>query len=421
MKLLNKLLPVFFLLPMFSPAQSNYRAGYVVTTAGDTVRGFIDYRNWDSNPSAILFKSALNDPRGKKLTPSDISLFTVPGYITYKRFVCSVSLDETNTAHIGSARDTSYKIDTVFLKVLEQGKRLALYAYADQIKTRFYIGEYPDYVPVELIYRLYNNSGISTDENTYLKQLFALAAKYNALDDDLNRDFGGASYTAVDIFAIVGKINGISKDEIKKTYAAHSRFNLFISGAVNISNTTSDVGSSYSAGGGVPYTSYLPAASVGVSFMPNANVGRVALRVGLSVAQTQFRAMYQLKVSPFIPVKATFDQLALSVTPEVIYYLYNAENFKIYGGVGLVITGFSYSNARFGGQNPAVPDGNIGSTEPFYFNSSDGALKLQAGVQLAKKFEIFANYFTSTATTKGGYWKLSTQNSQIGVLFLIGK
>ncbi|GAC1306904.1 MAG: hypothetical protein NVSMB24_17900 [Mucilaginibacter sp.] len=427
MKHFYVLLLGIILSPSFLLAQSNYKPGYVVTLKGDTVRGFIDYRNWDSNPSAISFRSTPDDRGKQKFTVSNIRLFSISGFVTYKRFVCSVSLDETNTAHLNTARDSSYKIDTVFLKVLQQGKYLALYAYADQIKMRFYVGEYPDYIPTELVYRLYYDSGAVTDnrgrtvnENTYLKQLFALATKYNALDDDLNRDFQGANYLSTDILDIVSKINGITKKELKKN-SEQSKFNFFINAAVNISNTTSGAGSSYTLGGGIPYTSYKPAASLGINFVPNSYLGKVEFRFGISVAQTEFNPMYQLKVSPYVPVRATFDQVGFSAIPEIICNFYNAENFKFYGGVGFLITHFSYSNAHFGSQNPAVSDGNIGSTEPYLFNTMDDSFKFQAGIQFRKKFEIFANYATSTATTKGGYWQLNTSNSQIGILYLIGK
>lgn len=422
-----KVLFIALLLPLFSIAQSNYKPGYVVTSKGDTVRGFIDYRNWDSNPSAISFKSALND-RGKQVfTTGNIKLFSISGFVTYKKFICSVSMDETNTAHPNTSRDTSYKIDTVFLKVLQQGKHLALYSYADQIKTRFYVGEYPDYTPTELIYRLYYDPGAvtdrrgrSVDENTYLKQLFALANKYNALDDDLNRHFQSSNYLSPDMLYIVSKINGITKTELKKN-SEQSKFNFFISAAVNIANTTSQ-GTSYTAGGGVPsYTSYLPAGSLGINFLPNATTGKVEFRLGVTIAQGRFNTMYQLKVSPYVPVRATFDQLGSSIVADIIYNFYNAENFKFYAGVGLIFTHFSYSNAYFGSQNPAVSDNNIGSTEPFLFNPTDNSFKFQIGAQFAKKLEIFANYATSTATTKGGYWGLNTSNSQIGILYLIGK
>ena len=64
MKHFNKLLLSLFLLPFFSVAQSNYKPGYVVTSKGDTIHGFIDLQAWDSNPTAISFKPAMVQPLG---------------------------------------------------------------------------------------------------------------------------------------------------------------------------------------------------------------------------------------------------------------------------------------------------------------------------------------------------------------------
>src|SRR6185503_6080574 len=195
MKCSFKLFLLVFLLPFFSLAQSDYKPGYVVTLKGDTIRGLIDLRNWDSNPTDISFKSS--DAAGvQKFTINDIKLFNIPDFVVYRRFVVRISLDETNTLHLVTGRDTSYKTDAVFLRELQRGKNIALYGYGDQSKKRYDVGEYPDYIPTELVYRLYlddgavsDNHGRSVNENTFLKQLFALAAKYNALDDELTHEF----------------------------------------------------------------------------------------------------------------------------------------------------------------------------------------------------------------------------------------
>ncbi|MDP9048926.1 MAG: hypothetical protein M3N14_12380, partial [Bacteroidota bacterium] len=110
---------VFFLIPFLSIAQSNYKPGYVITSKGDTLRGFINYQNWDSNPTAIAFKSAQGDRNRQTFTVNDISLFTVTGFVTFKKFVGSVSLDETNTTHLVTGKDTSSKIEAVFLRILQ--------------------------------------------------------------------------------------------------------------------------------------------------------------------------------------------------------------------------------------------------------------------------------------------------------------
>ncbi|HEY8780927.1 MAG TPA: hypothetical protein VIM16_04865 [Mucilaginibacter sp.] len=429
MKHFYKLLFALFLLPLFTMAQSHYKAGYVVTLKGDTLHGFIDFQEWDSNPTAISFKSVVSDPAPQRFTTSNISFFNVDGLATNKKYVCSISMDVTNTGYIGEGRDTSFKIDTVFLQILQKGRNLALYSYRDNVKTRFYIGETPGYIPTELTYRLYfdrdatNIPGNTVNENTYQKQLFALAIKYNALDDKLTAMLENSftSYNKDDLLAIVSRINNISKAEFEKKYTEHSKFNFYVSAALNISRTSSSSVSSYTAGGGRAYTSYLPAVSFGINVTPNPNAGKVELRGEISFAESQFNSSYQLTVSPYTAVKATYDQLGVSIAPQIIYNFYNAENFKIYAGAGVAFIHFIYSNSFFGSQNPNVSDNGVGETDPYNFEANDTSFLLTAGAKFNKKFAIFAKYFSPMPTTNSGYFQFNTTNEQIGIIYLLGK
>ena len=221
---------IFFLVPLATFAQSNYRAGYVINMKGDTIRGFIDYQSWDSNPKVISFKSAISDSKPVKYSVEDISFFSIENFSSYQKCSCSITMDETNTTRLGTGRDTSYRTDIVFLKILQKGRNAALYEYADNLKKRFYIAEAPAYMPAELIYRTYydysaisDNHGRNVNENTYLKQLFALANKYNVLDDRLSKTFETAGYNKDDLMEIVSKINNISKADYQNKHEAHTK------------------------------------------------------------------------------------------------------------------------------------------------------------------------------------------------------
>jgi len=426
MKPLFTLLSAIFLLPLFACAQSNYQPGYVVSLKGDTLQGFIDLQGWDSNPSAIPFKSAVTDHDKKTFTTNDISLFNINGYATYKKYTCSISLDITDPSHIIEGRDTSSKVETVFLQVLQQGKNLALYAYADNIKKRFYVGESPGYAPTELIYRRYfdaaakNAAGRTVEENGYLKQLFALAIKYNALDDKLTSKLENnfTTYSKGDLIDIVSRINNISKAEFDKKYTEHAKTSFYLSGGVNISSSYSDSQSSYSIGGGKSSTSSLPAFALGVNIIPNPVAGRAELRLDLSVNATQFNSSYQLKVSPYSGAKTSYDQLGVFLTPQALYNIYNQANFKFYVGFGIALTYFTYSNPSFSSQ----PAGNaLFPVEPFYFNKLDNAFLFKAGFKIQKNWEIYFDYYTATASTKGGYFAISNQNKQIGLSYFFGR
>jgi len=419
MKLLYKLSILLFLLPVISAAQSNYKAGYVVTLNGDTVKGFIDYQAWDSNPTDIYFKTSIADHDRKTYGMSTISFFSIDRVAAYKKYTVNISTDITNPAQVGEGRDTSSRTSEVFLKVLQVGKNLTLYSYADNIKRRFYVGEAPDYTPTELVYRLYYDNSRTVNENTYQKQLFALANKYNAVDDKLNRAFQDANYNDVDLLGIVSRINNVSKAEVAKNYSAHGKISWYVSAALNAGNTTSDATSSYTAAGGIPYTSYLPGAAFGLDFVPDPNGGKAEFRIGISINPIRFNALYQLKVSPNIGAQASYNQLDIALTPTVIYNLYNAENFKFYLGIGIALNDFTYSNPYFQSQNMSSPNPFF-PVEPYDFSTFDTSFLFRAGFRIHKNWEIYVNYSTPAVASHSGYFALTESNRQVGVSYFFG-
>ncbi len=428
MKHFNKLLIILFLFPLFTLAQSNYKPGYVVTLKGDTIHGFIDYQGWDSNPTDISFKSTINDRKPQKFTIRDIGFFNVAGMATYQKHVCAISMDVTNIAHLGSNRDTSFRIDTVFLKILQKGKNVALYEYTDGLKTRFYISETPGYVPTELVYRIYDDMGLATHkegntviENTYLKQLFALANKYNALDDDLTRTLQSANYAQPDLTEIVSKINNISTAEYVKKYAGSGKLIFYLGAGLNITSTNSDNSAPYEEGGGKSQTSFGPAISIGLNVIPNPNTDRVEFRAELLLAESRFNSTYKATVSPYVGLRASFNQLDISFCPQIIYNFYHAENLKIYVGVGASVTHIVFSNVFFGSQDPKISDNGIGETDPYNFFVNNTAGLFKAGAKLGKKFEIFAQYLTSAVLTNSGYFEFNTSSEQMGLIYFFGK
>ncbi len=83
------------LMPVLSIAQTNYKSGYVVNLKGDTLHGFIDYKEWGHNPKNINFKSAPGD-KARLLGLSDISHFEIEGYVAYHKYKLSISTNSVD-------------------------------------------------------------------------------------------------------------------------------------------------------------------------------------------------------------------------------------------------------------------------------------------------------------------------------------
>jgi hypothetical protein len=424
MKNYTKLLFFVLLAPLSVIAQSNYRPGYVVTLKGDTIKGFIDYREWNSNPGAIDFKTDLAG-KDKKYTPQDLSFFSITGQESYLQYTGPLTMDSTDPAHISTIRDTSFQIQTVFLKIWQKGKNIALYSYADGVKRRYFVSEAPDYKPLELGYRLYYNygsqmmsgqEGSTVTENGYMKELFALANKYEVLDSDLQWRIEHAGYNEDDLLKIVSKINHFTKADLKKNSASRGpQFNLFIGAGVNFNTFSPTSSSAYYTGGGRSYTSAGPAASVGVNFFANPATRQLQFRLEAGISKSQYRDSYTLEVYPYGPFKASFDQLAFSLTPQIIYNFYNAENFKVYAGAGVSILFLNYSNPYLGSQAQPNTSADIEAANPYFFIKSGDVFVLKAGVEIQKHWGIFGQYSSSLDVTNGGYFQMSSTCMQIGL------
>ena len=422
MKPLFKILILLTLLPYLSFAQRNYKSGYVVTLKGDTLHGYIDFRDWDKNPDEISFKKAITDRDVQKFTTSTISSFNIYNIEAYEKYEGMVSMDIINISNLSEGRDTSIKQASVFLKVLQKGKNVSLFSYSDDLKPRFFVGEAHNYKPVELIYRIYLNQDAATskartvNQNTYMRQLYAIAQKYNVLTDTLQQDIQHMDYNKPEILKIVSKINRVSESDYSKNYSEKTKSSLFVSGILNITNTSPATSSPYYGAGGKAYTSYQPGVSFGIDLLANPNTGKLRFRIEASFIESQYRVSYQNKVYPYVGIKSTFNETWMSFSPQIIYNFYNADNLKFYMGAGIAFTYYKYSNVFFG--NPSSAE-NFAQITTYDFNSFDNPVLIKAGIQFAKHWGININYLTTVATTRGGYFQLNKNGEQIGLFYFL--
>ncbi|MFB9843460.1 outer membrane protein [Mucilaginibacter ginsenosidivorans] len=420
MKSLKTLQRILFfialLIPFLSNAQSNYKPGYVVTPKGDTIRGFIDYREWDRTPADVNFKQDAADNEAKKYTPADIAGFGITGIESYRIYTGPISMDPTapDKVKTESERDTSFRIATVFMKELEKGSKLALYSYKDDIKERFFAGDAPGFEPKELIFRVTR----TTTENTFQKQLSALALMHNELNDNLIVYIGRSDYTESDILKIVNMINHVSKADYNKTHYSGPAMNSFIGAGVNINTTSPGHGSQAYLAGARAYTSYLPQGSLGINLFANPATKKLQFRIELGVADAKYKSLYTGKVSPYAPTEISYNNLALSGSVQVLYNFYNRDNFKVFAGGGVAFYSFSYSNVYFGSQNHDGSQALIAANNPFVFEKGDNAFIFRAGIQFTKNLVVTGSYQTPVSNTNGGYFELSSTTAQVGINYL---
>ena len=141
-RLVFTLLSVMICGVLFS--QSNFLPAYLIDNKGDTLHGFIDYRNWATNPSRISFREDLNSPV-KSLTPLDVKEFGVDNEI-YVGVIVEAEMSSVDLNRVSDNPAFNIVRDTLFLQAIFRGD-IGLYyrRNADNI-VNLYIKQDGEYV-----------------------------------------------------------------------------------------------------------------------------------------------------------------------------------------------------------------------------------------------------------------------------------
>lgn len=398
-------------------AQSNFKPGYVVTLAGDTIKGEVDYQEWSSNPSGIRFKTPGN--KIQKFTTTDVKYFSIDKLDMYQLYKGPISRDETNPNRVVGGRDTSFTLQEVFLKVLQTGKVVNLYAYQDAIKLRyFYSDPAAGNAAHELVYRIYTNGGTggisqsnTTIEATYLQQLTAVALKANAFDDKLQKMMEDAEYAQSFLLKVATTMNGYTKEQVASTQPSSSNdaFDFYAGGGINITTTKSFDQSKNPVGS--PYTSVLPRALFGFYAYVNPNTRRLFFSVELSITDIKYKDRYS-------GANYSFDQLAATLTPSVSYNIYNGDNFKFFLSLGVGLSHYSIFNKKFTKYDgSALPETHL----PFFFSSFNNAITYKAGALISKRLQVYVQHLYGNPISRDSFYFMKQSSNNIGVNYILGK
>lgn len=406
-------------LPLLSIAQHNYKPGYIVTPKNDTLRGFIDYREWDNNPSVFSFKQNLSDNNDRTISVRNANEVGILHAEYYQKAKVKISGGSLDVASLSVGIDTSYNINTVFLKVIVNGKNAALYTYTDDVKKRFYIQDKKYREINELNYYAFFNNRGDADEQTetpFKLQLQIIAADYN-LADVLERKINNAKYTLPDLREIVLLINGDENKQLVPEDLFASRF--FLGGGVRLSNFNFD-GTGGSAKG-VNSTSIFPAISGGIDVILNKLTQKVMFRAELSLTHNQYSVSQYLGADNLSNLPSTgnlaFKQSSLTLTPQVIYNFYSKDDLKVFVGAG-----FNVNFSTYGTYQYIVNYGSFSTTVPnsFELRKLWASIPLRTGTIINKRFEVYAYYSLLASVANFGLGKANVTNYQVGLNYLFG-
>jgi hypothetical protein len=401
-------------LPLISFGQSNYKKGYILNSAKDTIAGFIDYREQNNNPTSINFKTSLID-KGQVLGLKDIIAYSIQGIERHEKHILKISLSKTSSADLSLGIDTSSKIDTVFLKVLEHGKNVTLFSYQDDIKLRYYILEKDCTVPIELIRNLYHdpqNASVTLIQNKYINQLQELIRKFNLVMSE--GKFNNIKFYNNDLIKISAFINS---NVPEKSRFSSTRF--FAGAGVSVSKAeysgTNDLNSSTTTSS----ISTMPAVNLGIDIFFNPAVKKLIFRTELSL----LLGKYSLSVASSEQTKALitheFNQSVVNLAPQLIYNFYNADKIKVFAGAGLGLNFSSYNKnlrTRFNTLNGETFNMEEVKLEKFYFS-----FPVNVGVVVNKRVEFVLGASLPEAISDYLDFSVEIKRYRFCIRYLFGK
>src|ERR1700723_2911225 len=92
-------------LPAIVLAQPNYHEGYVLKNNGDTLKGYINYREWAYSPLSVEFKPNKNSNEVLQFNPQTIKGFQITGFETYVSYIGWISTNKNIFPDIPSNLD----------------------------------------------------------------------------------------------------------------------------------------------------------------------------------------------------------------------------------------------------------------------------------------------------------------------------
>lgn len=175
--------------------QRNLSPGYIIQHEGDTLQGYIDYRNWKANPTSVSFFEDL-EAQPTLFLPSDITAFGVADEY-YVSAIVDIEISPVNFNRLSTSRSFETRKDTVFLQTVVAGMK-ELYHFEDATyKNHFYIRQDDEY---ELL--LYKEYLITSQKGTFAaknKQFTVQLSNYLSDSPELQPRFEKVSYDKKEI------------------------------------------------------------------------------------------------------------------------------------------------------------------------------------------------------------------------------
>lgn len=314
-------------------AQKNFTPGYIVKLNGDTVIGYIDQKEWFRNPSSILFSQS-SGTQGEKLDSSSIKSFCVNNKALYRLYNVAISMNRVQVNEL-TVKDTSTRNETVFLKVIEDGKFLTFFSYTDNLKSHLYVLPQNEQVPIELRNTEYYYNGSIESDKEFISVLKSLSEKFVPGNTKLLQKIAVLEFYQSQIENIINAINGDDRKRKNEPASSNgkSAIQFWVGAGLNRTTLSIDGNSIYS--GLTKKGSVVPLFSMGLDIYFNPDVRKTFLRTELiyTSAKTEaynYKQYFAFKENYYLKVK----QNNFSINESVHLNIYNNKKITYFVGVG---------------------------------------------------------------------------------------
>jgi hypothetical protein len=369
-----------------SLGQKNFHTGYIVTSAGDTIRGNIKYANWEINPRKIEFQQ-----EGKELVIlalNDLNAFEITDEDRYEKYIVLKSSRPTDIARFHEPIPKSPLTDTVFLRVLVIGQT-SLYELADKRIYYFIRKAYGE--PKELEHWLEPQA--QTDDfytrDTYKDQLRELMSG-STFNKEMNDRINNLTYTEKSLTNTVSQINLLKGDAANTWKPVKKNTSYFFVGSgVNISNMNfSGTSPEFST---LHYsTSVSPSFRAGVDLASSRNLQRLIFRTELAYQTSKFSGTSTVDKGSAFERNIKYDIQLRMISPTIhLLYIISQDRKDIYLGLGL---NWNFTNSTNRHVSNYINGQQIVKDPFLVFENNWLGVNAKAGIMVSKKFDLNINY-----------------------------
>ena len=407
---------LLFLKPAFVFAQSNFKPGYVVPVKGDTLRGYVDYREWNNTPLKILFKPNTLTAPANGFTVDNTLAFGIEKLESYDRFTVPVSRQKASLTDPVPEIDTIKYWRTVFLKILVKGNNVTLYQYDDEVKTHYYIAENGNN-PDELNYWVYQDEGVK-QHRRYRIQLSILAQKYKPNDLGVERVISVADYEAESFIDITQRLNDTN---ITAIFTDNSVTDFFAGAGVNYGLASYNGLNDYNMDNPQPSNGPMPFVTIGFNHFLNKSTRKLYFGADLSFLTNHNNVTNTYVGSSgtsTVTTTSTLDykQYTASLSPQMGYNFYSTPTFKFFGNIGIAFNFSQYSHATYtnyinGSSTPSVRSADL------YLPKFKLSTNFKAGFTIKQKIDVFAGVNSATFL----FSNRGAKNYQLGMHYRFSK